>query len=505
MSGAAIEDRKLLVHGLTGVALLVLILILTNPYFSILEDETTIISAANAPVAHTLKLFTTGEGQHEHPPLSDLLLHFWLPVAGLSPSLVRLPFIILYGAGMLAFAIAAQKLGGATAFYVTLTFGMLWPFGFHFGRLAGWYSFCFLLVALLTLAYLHFLDSPTWRRWLLVLCAAFATVVSNYFCWFIVGFFLIDLAVTLGPRTALRYATPGLALLFVAYGPLWLTLAHEIGAANLGNLLHAFVATLLNAGFNLYTLFVSESVAPWFWTMSIPAGVAICALLIAIPLLLAGRPRRFYCGFLGLFAIMAATGIIGTKRLLFISGWLLLALGCAVANSNRPQLRALLAASLLVTLVVGWTGIVSRRYYSALHFVEPWAALAQRAAESVCQGRNVVSNSPAFLFYLNSSLHNLRPSPTDRPGWATGHGVVSLLNSDFPEDPPSTEVTFVRGVNTSAIERTARAEETLMSKCRLNSSARLLRDDGFALKKRYFHIVMEDPYRIHIEQFDCRH
>jgi hypothetical protein len=37
-----------------------------------------------------VRLFVSGQGQHEHPPLFDLLLHFWLPVAGVNPSLVRL-------------------------------------------------------------------------------------------------------------------------------------------------------------------------------------------------------------------------------------------------------------------------------------------------------------------------------------------------------------------------------------------------------------------------------
>jgi len=153
------SGRWSFLHGLAAAVLISLALFLTNPYFRILEDETSIIVAANAPISHTLTLFATGEGQHEHPPLSDLLLHFWLPVAGVSPSLVRLPSIILYSIALVIFAAAAQKLAGTTSFYATLGFELLWPFGFHFGRLAGWYSFCFLLVGLLTLSYLWFLEA----------------------------------------------------------------------------------------------------------------------------------------------------------------------------------------------------------------------------------------------------------------------------------------------------------------------------------------------------------
>lgn len=262
---------------------------------------------------------------------------------------------------------------------------------------------------------------------------------------------------------------------------------------------------MLNAGFNLYALFISESVAPWLWVISVPAAIAVGSVLIITPVLIAGRTRRFYLCFLGLFGIMAATGIIGTKRLLFISGWLLMGVGCALANPIRPRLRALLAASLLVTVAVGWTGIFRRTDYAALHFVEPWAGLARDAARNIGNGQVVVSNSPSFLFYLNASLYESRLSPNNRPGWASGAGVISLLYADLPESLPSEEVMFVRGVNTSASERTAAAEAWMMLHCHLESSERLLRDDGFELKKRYFHVDIDDPYRIHVEQFDCRH
>jgi hypothetical protein len=502
--GSVHQQRRVLLQCLAGAALLALILYLTNPCFSILEDETSMIVAANAPIAQTLHLFATGEGQHEHPPLSDLLLHFWLPVAGLSPSLVRLPSIIFYALALVTFAAVAGKMSGETAACATMVFGMLWPFGFHFGRLAGWYSLCFLLVGLLTLSYLYFLEAPTWGRWFPVLCASFAAVTSNYFSWPIVAFVLLDIFLNLELRIAWRYAVVGLAVLSAAYGPLWTTLAHEIQRADLASVGHNFPGTALNAAFNLYALFVSESVAPWFWLLSIPAAIAIAVVLVATVFLIEGHARRFYFYFLALFGIMAGIGIIGTKRLLFISGWLLVAVGCALANSERPRLRLLLAASLLLTIAIGWAGIFSRRHYAALHYIEPWAVLAKRAAQKIDQGQIVVSNSPSFLFYLNASLHELRPSRNDRPGWASGTGVISLLQSDLPVTLPSKELMFVSGVNTSATERTGQAEEWLMSRCRLESTDHLLRDDGFELKKHYFHIDIDDPYRIRVEHFDCR-
>jgi hypothetical protein len=500
-----VSTKCILLHGLTGAVLIALVLFLTNPYFSILEDETSIVVAANSPISHTLELFVTGEGQHEHPPLSDLFLHFWLPVAGVSPSLVRLPSIVFYSLALVTLAGAAQKMAGAMAFYATMLFGMLWPFGFHFGRLAGWYSFCFLLLGLLTLSYLYFLEDPNWKRWSLVLCVSFAAVSSNYFCWFFIAVIILDLLLTFERRAAFRYAAVSLAVLFIGYGPLWISLAHEVHGVDPTSVGRGIQGTVINAGFNLYALFISESVAPWFWTISIPGVIATGIVLVTTLFLIEGRARRFYFGFIGLFGIMAALGIIGTKRLLFISGWLLIGIGCALAGPTRPRLRVLLGMSLLVTVVIGWTGILSRKYYGSLHYVEPWAALAREAAENVGKGQAVISNSPSFLFYLNASLHDLGLSANEKPGWANGPNVISLIESDMPERVPAKQIMFVRGVNTSATQRTARAEQWMISHCRLHSSDQLLRDGGFELKKRYFHIDVDDPYRIRIEQFDCRH
>ena len=128
----------------------------SDRYFSILEDEVSIATVAHTAPGDTIGLFLSGQGQHEHPPLSDLLLHHWLPVGDRSPMLLRLPFVVCYLGGLLLTALAAGRLGGNAAFRAALGVGALWPFGFHFGRLCGWYAVTFLLVAhnLATVRYL---------------------------------------------------------------------------------------------------------------------------------------------------------------------------------------------------------------------------------------------------------------------------------------------------------------------------------------------------------------
>jgi hypothetical protein len=493
--------QHFLLHGAAMALIVVLALYFTNPFFNVLEDETSIVSAANAPVAHTLRVFLTGKGQHEHPPLSDLLLHFWLPVAGLNTALLRLPSILFYAIALVVLATIARRLAGPAAFYATTAVGALWPFGFHFGRVTGWYSFCFLLIALLTLAYLHFLDAPSFKRWSVVVALSYALVTSNYFGWVVLFLLAIDMIVSLRGRAAPRYLLPGAVILIAAYAPLWAAFLHEISRhAGSGR---GILGRVLMGGFNLYSLFVSESVAPWYWAVSFLAGVAIALTLVLTCRLTRNHARRLYLGFGLLFALMAAAGIIGTKRLLFISGWLIIALGCAIANQTQRRARLLLASLLAFLFAVGWVGIFSRKYYSAPHFIDPWPQVADAAANGIARGDRVITNSLPFLFYLNISLNNVGLSSSTRPGWATGPHILSLHSTAMPEGWPRDETLFVRGENPFDKQSTDSAEAWLQSHCRLDSTRRFLRDSGYEWKKRFFPHALETPYRITVQQFNC--
>src|SRR5579872_2683130 len=57
-------------------------LVASNNYFTFIDDETWILDAAMQPVRTTMGLFLSGTGQHEHPPLYDIVLHFWLRWTG---------------------------------------------------------------------------------------------------------------------------------------------------------------------------------------------------------------------------------------------------------------------------------------------------------------------------------------------------------------------------------------------------------------------------------------
>lgn len=481
----------------TGVAILLVslaVMIATDSWFTVLDDEAQIATAAWPPAIETIKLFSAGPGQHEHPPLSDVLLHFWLPFAR-NATLLRLPSILLYGAGLLLFATMAKQFAGDTAFFNLLVIGALWPFGFHFGRLAGWYSCTFFAVALVSLTYLYWLRRPSWNNWLLLISAAALLVFSNYFGWVILGLLAIDAILMLGVRRTFGYLLTGMVVLMAVYAPLWRVFLQELHSG-LDFGASGIATRAVYAAYNFYVLFVSESVAPWYWQASVFIGLAIVVCVCCACLLLTGsRALAFLVYFAILFLFMSASGIINAKRLLFISGWLLVPLAVALARNGLP--RVVLLGCLLVIAVSGVFGTVTRRYYASLHFIEPWRLVALEVVPSIHKGVSVVTNSPSFLFYLNFAL-----TPEALPGMIEGPDIVFLdVGKTFTGF--GGPVLFVRGTNVNAMKETADAEAWLNRTCTLLAKDVKLIDADYALKQRYFRHLVEGPNRIVLVHYQC--
>ena len=66
-------------------------LIATNRWFTVIDDEAFIIDRAAKPARQTIQLFLSGVGEHQHPPLYDLILHGWLRLTNGNMHLLRLP------------------------------------------------------------------------------------------------------------------------------------------------------------------------------------------------------------------------------------------------------------------------------------------------------------------------------------------------------------------------------------------------------------------------------
>jgi hypothetical protein len=132
------------------------------------------------------------------------------------------------------------------------------------------------------------------------------------------------------------------AFLVVAAAPIMRALVTEVRVGADQVPLASAIATGV---YNLYCLFVSESVAPWFWAPGIAAAVAIAGTLLLVFDYGEAPARRFLLYFVALLAAMTLLQIGSTKRLMMTAPWLILAIGITLATATLPSARRLLAGT----------------------------------------------------------------------------------------------------------------------------------------------------------------
>jgi hypothetical protein len=485
-------------------------LVTTNNSVTLIDDEATILGAAADPLRTTLAFFFSGPGQHEHPPLYDILLHFWLRWTGGNFDYLRLPSILFFLAGIFLLGRAGRHITGSPGGKAVIWVGVLWPFGFYFGRLATWYPFSFFLVAGLTLSYFKYLEDRTLGRLAAVFLFGACLVWTNYFGWAILACLAVDQL--LRRRSKEPAATPKVllgtaALLCICFLPLFSAFRGELIT---GMNFHQGARTIFaNLAFSAYSLFVSESLAPWYWRFSVPAGLAVLLCVVLVAWWLPRPARRFLVYSACLIVLMALIGILNTRRLLMISPWILLSVGIAIETAKPRWATFGLAAALLIIGAAGWYGTYSRRYYSAPRFIEPWQEVAGDAAAKIRGGATVISDHPSFLLYLTYILR----APNQNGPWKFEGSlpdtvmhpqVFSSLGWLGAGHPATGKMLLVRGGRDSGgnepIDAVARQ---LDQSCGSISSRLRMRDEGYAWKQRFFPQLGEPQWRIEIREYDC--
>ncbi len=485
-------------------------LIGSNSIFTIVDEEASILGAATQPVRAMLAPIWPGVGQHDHPPLYDLLLHFWLRWTGGAFESLRMPSILFFLAGLFLLARAAERLGGPSSGRAVVWLGALWPFGFHYGRLAAGYAFSFFLVAGLTFAYLRYLERQSFGRWAVFFLLAAALLWANYFGWAILGCFAIDQLFrhrAAEPAASSAIFVRTAALLCVAFLPLFRAFRIELATGL--DFHHRAPAVLANAALSAYSLFVSESVAAWYGFLSIPAGLAILACAGLVVTSAPQNARRFLFYGALLIAVMAVSGILLTERLLLVSPWILLPVGVAVGTRKSPQMQIGLPLTLLIVGGIGWFGIYSKHYYSAPRFLEPWPQVAEDATRKIQSGATVIANNPSFFFYLTYILH--------APSGATPWKFVGLLPDQIhhpqvksPEEwlaaghPVGPSMIWVRGMGGRQTDGDMDAAARELGRaCGTQTSRLMMRDAGYEWKQRIFPESSELQWRVEVREYDC--
>lgn len=483
------------------------ILMASNPWFTPVDDEIAIIDVAARPAFAMMKLFLSGGGQHEHPPLSDLILHGWLWLTNGNIHLLRLPSVIFYLLGAWCLVHSARRMAGDRARNYTLILLLLWPYGFHLGRLAGWYSFTFLLVSLLTLVYLKYIERPSPRNWMPVVLCALALVYPNYFGWAVLGFLGLDLLLRSGRerRTWLLLLATGIFLI-VASIPVMRAFVTELHTGTVAGRASSPVATGI---YNLYCLFVSDSVAPWFWVPGVAAGLAIACVLLLVFVYAKPEARRFFVCYAVLLALMTFLEIVTTRRTLMISPWLILPIGTTLGTMALPSARRWLAGSLILLGAIGWYGIFSRKLYAAPHWVEPWDQVAREAAKVAGDGGIVNGNNPSFFFYLTYLTPSTSPETT---GYFAGlmPGTLHAPNAYTPQQwieagaPTSQTVAVFDGLSFGVPGPSMdEIRAALSARCKPLGEQDLVRDTGAKWKQEYQPTTGQRLWRIRVVTIGC--
>lgn len=491
--------------GLIVLIIYAALIIATNQYITHLDDETTIIVKANFPVTETLRLFMMNAGQHEHPPLTDIMLHYWLKLTDNRLDLLRIPSTIFFVLGIFIIALCGRHLAGNRGFWATTLVAILWPFGFHYGRITGWYAICFFLVALLTYEFLMLMDKPSRIRWLRFASVATLLVWSNYYGWALLASLLLYVLFWNRPffHTNLKKIILTALVPTILFLPLSKSIITVVEHSHPSDRL----IPLVNGAYTTFSLLTSVAIAPFYLVFSIPVVILATAAGFIILRNPSARPFMLLFG-LQLILLTILNHLI-VKRLLFITPWFLLSLGVALGGVSS-RLKNILGFCIATIFVIGWFGIVSGRYYSATNLQEPWQKVAHRTVQDIRQGATVISPNPSYFFYLNYELGLQREAGNYSylgQDIYSRHGYNVLFPVDKTELPEhfSGRVVLVKGAasprKVTAIEL---AQQSLDTGCVKTSDERSMPDPAIIWKQRFKNSMPAITYRTEVIRYDCR-
>lgn len=494
------------------------LLFYTNGFLTLTNEE---VSAINGAAANWKSLLA-GFGSPAAgalPPFYALLLRSWLWITGGAFDTLRAPSIIFFLLGLWILSRVARRLGGDESSNALVWLGTLWPFGFHYGRVEGPYALAFLLIAAITWQYFRGMALRRYSDWIIFCVLSLLLLYTTDLGWVL----LILLGIDYWRRTPQideGQATPSdsnhtakillivstLAVLAIAFAPRWPAFARELRSIAWP---HSFRFLVIDAAYNFYVMYVSASVAPWFWRMSTPAAVGIVVLLVFVFIGVRRLERTFLIFSLGLFALMAITASLQRDRLLLVAPWFLLPLAVALGTIEKPQWRIPMAFAMAGVAAIGWYGVLNKRYYAEPTFFEPWSSVAHDAADALRGGSGVISNDQSFFLYLTYALKPVPPNSSSRFSGFLPADIRYPLVWDPAEwenagRPKPDGVLWIRGSSPpDELKAINDAGDWFSTHCGDRVTRFLARDPAYPWKQRFVPNFSGPPWRIEIWQYTC--
>lgn len=494
------------------------LLFYTNGFLTLTHDEVSAINGAAANWKTLLAGFGSPAGS-ALPPFYALLLHSWLWITRGAFDTLRAPSIIFFLLGLWILSRVARRLGGDESSNALVWLGTLWPFGFHYGRVEGPYALAFLLIAAITWQYFRGLASRRYSDWIIFCVLSLLLLYTTDFGWALLFLLGIDYwrrtpqidegraAPSDSNHTAkILLIVSTLAVLAIGFAPRWFAFAGELRSIARP---HSFRFLVIDAAYNFYVMFVSASVAPWFWRMSILAALGIVVLLVFLFIGVRRMERSFLIFALVLFALMAITASLQPDRLLLLAPWFLLPLAVALGTIEKPQWRIPMAFAMAGVAAIGWYGVLNKRYYAEPTFFEPWSSVSQDAADALRGGSGVISNDQSFFLYLTYALKPVLPNSSSRFSGFLPRDIRYPLVWDPAEwenagRPKPDGVLWIRGSSPPAeLKAMNDAGDWFSTHCGDRVTRFLARDPAYPWKQRFVPNFSGSPWRIEIWQYTC--
>ena len=175
-----LEAIRPLLRDAAPLVMLGSLLFYTNGFLTLTNEEASAISGTAANWKGLLAGFRSPAGG-ALPPFYALLLRSWLWITHGAFNTLRAPSIIFFLLGLWLLSRVARRLGGDESSNALVWLGALWPFGFHYGRVEGPYTFAFLLIAAITWQYFRGMASRRLFRLDCFLCSLPASPLHQRF------------------------------------------------------------------------------------------------------------------------------------------------------------------------------------------------------------------------------------------------------------------------------------------------------------------------------------
>ena len=494
------------------------LLFYTNGFLALTNEESSAISGAAANWNGLLAGFRSPAGG-TLPPVYALLLRSWLWITHGAFDTLRAPSIIFFLLGLWLLSRVARLQGGDESSNALVWLGALWPFGFHYGRVEGPYTFAFLLIAAITWQYFRGIASRRRSDWILFCVLSLLLLYTSDLGWALLLLLGMDYwrripEIDESQTAPLERARTGkinsvlstLAVLAIGFAPRWPAFVHQLLSIAWP---HSFRFLIVDAAYNFYIMFVSSSVAPWFWRLSVPASIGVIVLLALLFVGVRRQERSFLIFSLLLFTLMATTASLQPERLLLVASWFLLPLAVALGTIEKSQWRIPMAFALAGVAAIGWYGVFNKRYYAEVSFLEPWNSLAQDAADALRGGSGVISNDRSFFLYLTYAVKPVLPNSSSRfngllPAEVQYPSVWNPTEWENAGRPKPDGVLWIRG-SSAPDELTAmnNAGDWLSDHCGDRTTRLLARDPAYLWKQRFVPNFSGPPWRIEIRQYIC--